>query len=166
MTDQTAPPEHALLLGRGFYLEDLAVGFRFRTMGRTITEADLVSFVNLIWFTEELFTNVHNTHGRALQGRVVPAALIYCFAEGLVAPSVQFTGLAFLGANMDVKGPTVVGDTIHVEAEVVESRRASTGIRGLVRTHNRIINQRDETVLEYFPLRLVAARPEASGEFR
>lgn len=156
-----AEPQQAepVLLGHGFYFEDLPIGFRFRTMGRTITETDLVTFINLSWFTEELFTNVHNTGYQTLKGRVVPASLLYCFAEGLISPSMQFTGQAFLGAEIDVKSPTRVGDTIHVEAEVIESRRASRGERGVVRTLNQIVNQRGETVVDYRPLRLVSGRP-------
>ena len=149
----------AVMLGHGFYYDRLPVGFRFRTMGRTITETDLVSYINLTWFTEEVFVNTHDTGGRALQGRVVPGSLVYAFAEGLLTPSMQFTGLAFLGATLDVKRPTVVGDTIHVEGEVVESRPASSGHRGLVRTRNEVVNQRGEVVLVYDPLRLVKGSP-------
>ncbi|GAB2889639.1 MaoC family dehydratase [Paralcaligenes ginsengisoli] len=147
--------QDTVLLGQGYYYEQLPVGFRFRTMARTITETDLVTFINLIWFTEDVFVNTHSTAGRALQGRVVPGALLYSFAEGLVAPSVQFTGLAFLGMELDIKAPTVVGDTIHVEAEIIESRPASQGPRGLVRSRNAVVNQHGETILIYTPLRLV-----------
>ena len=41
-----------------------------------------------------------------------------------------------------MKGPTVVGDTMHVEVEVVENRVASKGNRALVRTSNNVVNQR------------------------
>lgn len=147
------------VIGGGFWFDDLTPGRRFATMGRTLTETDLVNFINMTWFTEPVFVNTHDTEGHALAGRVVPGMLVYAFAEGLVAPSVQFTGLAFLHAEIDVKAPTRVGDTIHVEAEVVEARKASKGNRGLVRTENRVINQRGETVLVYRPLRMVACRP-------
>jgi len=57
------------------------------------------------------------------------------------------------------KGPTFVGDTIHVEAEVTESRASSSDPRrGLVRTRNRIVNQKGETVIIYTPLRLMVGR--------
>jgi acyl dehydratase len=150
----------APMIGGGYFFEQLTRGFRFRTMGRTLTETDLVNFINLAWFTEEVFVNTHDTEGHALQGRVVPGMLVYAFAEGLVAPSLQFTGLAFLNAEIDVKHPAYVGDTIHVEAEVTQARKASKGRRGLVRTENRVINQRGETVLVYTPLRLVKCEPE------
>ena len=142
------------IAGRGFCFEDLKVGFRIRTHRRTIAEADLAAFVNLTWLTEELFA-VADDASRAIKGRAVPGALVYSFAEGLLLPSMQDTGLAFLNANLDVKGPTVVGDTIHVEVEVTECRLTSKGDRGLVRFANKVINQRGETVLEYNPLRML-----------
>jgi len=147
-----------VLVGRGYAFEDLRVGLRFRTHRRTIAEADLAAFINLAWLTEELFAVVENEadgSGRAIQGRPVPGALVYSFAEGLLLPTMQDTGLAFLNCTLDVKGPTVVGDTIHVECEVAEQRLASRGERGLVRFANKVVNQRAEVVLEYNPLRLL-----------
>jgi acyl dehydratase len=146
-----------IVVGRGFCFEDLKVGFRFRTHRRTIAEADVAAFVNLTWLTEELFT-VEDDSARAIKGRAVPGALVYSFAEGLLLPTMQDTGLAFLNAGLDVKGPTLVGDTIHVEAEVTEHRLASKGDRGLVRFANKVVNQRGEVVLEYNPLRLLKRR--------
>jgi acyl dehydratase len=143
-----------IVVGRGFCFEDLALGFRFRTHRRTLAGADVAAFVNLTWLTEELFT-VDDDSSRAIKGRAVPGALVYAFAEGLLLPTMQDTGLAFLNATLDVKGPSVVGDTIHVEAEVTERRLTSKGDRGLVRFANRVINQRGETVLEYNPLRML-----------
>jgi len=141
-------------IGRGFCYEDLKVGMHFRTHRRTIAESDLAAFVNLTWLTEELFA-VEDDSQRAIKGRAVPGALVYAFAEGLLLPSMQDTGLAFLGATLAVKAPTVVGDTIHVEVEVTEARLTSKGDRGLVRFANNVVNQRGETVLTYDPLRML-----------
>lgn len=145
------------VIGRGYCYEDLAVGFRFRTHRRTIAESDLAAFINLTWLTEELFA-VSDDEGRAIKGRPVPGALVYAFAEGLLLPSMQDTGLAFLNATLDIKAPTVVGDTIHVECEVTEARLTSKGDRGLVRFANRVVNQHGKTVVEYNPLRMLRRR--------
>jgi len=149
-------------IGRGFAYEDLKVGFRFRTHRRTIAESDVASFVNLTWLTEELFA-VADDSQRAIKGRAVPGALVYSFAEGLLLPSMQDTGLAFLNATLDVKGPTLVGDTIHVECEVIEHRQTSRPGRGLVRTRNRVVNQEGKVVMTYTPLRMMRMR-EASEQ--
>ena len=146
------------ITGRGYCYEDLKVGFRFRTHRRTIAESDLANFINLTWLTEELFAVAEkpgDDSSRAIRGRPVPGALVYAFAEGLLLPTMQDTGLAFLNATLEVKGPTVVGDTLHVEAEVVEARLTSKGDRGLVRFANKVVIQDGRTVLEYNPLRML-----------
>jgi acyl dehydratase len=138
------------IVGRGFAFEELSLGFKFRTHRRTIMEADLAAFINLTWLTEELFA-VEEKDRR----RLVPGALVYSFAEGLLLPTMQDTGVAFLNATLDVKAPTFVGDTIHVECEVTEHRLTSKGERGLVRFLNKVLNQKSEVALEYNPLRLL-----------
>ncbi len=95
-----------------------------------------------------------------MAGRVVPGALAYCFAEGLLVHStMQHTGLAFLNMEMNVKGPTFVGDTIHVECEVLEIRETKKR-RGIVRTFNKIVKQTGDVVITYNPLRMMASSAE------
>lgn len=148
----------APLLGGGLFFEDFTLGYRFRTRGRTITETDLVNFVNLAWFTEELFTNTADREDLLLQGRVVPGALVYSYAEGLLMPSLQGNGLAFLGTEIKIPAPTLVGDTIHVDCEVIMARPSSKPGRGVVQTLNKVTKQTGEVVLTYNPSRLIRMR--------
>ena len=147
------------LLGLGLFWDDLEVGYEFQTVGRTITEADIVNFIGCTGMLEVLFTDMVYlaAHG-PMKGRVAPAALPYCFAEGLlIQATMQHTGLAFLNMELDVKQPTFAGDTIHVECEVIEIKPTRKG-RALVRTFNKIVNQKGETVITYNPLRMLAGR--------
>ncbi len=148
------------LLGRGFYWQDMPVGKRYRTFGRTITETDIVNFISCTGMLELLFTNeVYRQTESAIKGRLSPGALVFSIAEGLViGATIQGTGMAFLGMELEIKGPTVAGDTIHVDLEVIESRAASTGNRGLVRTRNTVVNQKQEVVMIYTPLRMMNGR--------
>lgn len=148
-------------IGTGFFFEDLSLGMRFRTAGRTLTQVDLSAFCNLTWLTEELFTNAAHRGEMALPNAVVPGALVYSFAEGLMLPMMQDTGLAFLEADVKVKGPTVLGDTITVFCEVVEARLTSKGDRGLVRTLNSVRRADGMELLTYNPLRMIKARGAA-----
>jgi len=145
-------------LSRGLFFEDLPVGTTWHSAGRTIFEADLAAYVNLTWFTEELFTNQHDRDGYAIAGRPVPAAMVFAMAEGLVLPSMERTGLAFLNTDLDVKQSTLVGDTIYVNCEVIEARLTSKGDRGLVRTRNVVSKAGGGTVLVYQPQRLMRLR--------
>ena len=148
-------------VGLGRCWEEMPVGFTFKTVGRTITETDLVNFVGNTGMVEVLFTNAlyAEQHGPG-GGRIVPAALLFSIAEGLTVQStLQGTGLAFFQMELEVKGPSFVNDTIHVEAEVIESRPSSKDPnRGLVRTRNQIVNQKGETVIIYTPLRLMVGK--------
>lgn len=151
-------------LGQGMYFEDFPVGRRFRSNRRTIQDADVCSFINVTHMNEVLFTDMEYVREEsAIKGRLVPAALTYCFAEGLVmADSIQRTGLAFLNMEVDVKAPAFAGDTIHVEIEVIEARLTSSRPdRGLVRTRNEVRRYDGTLLLQYTPLRLLKARAGA-----
>ena len=148
-------------VGLGFYFEDLPVGRQFRTIGRTVTEADITNFVNCTGMVEVLFTNTEFLREESdIKGRLAPGALVYCFAEGLLVQStMQHTGLAFLNMELTVEGPVFAGDTIHAECEIIETRRSkSRSGRGLVRTRVRVVKQDGSPVLTYTPLRMVRCR--------
>jgi len=153
--------ENIETVGLGIHWEDLPVGRKFRTVGRTVTEADLVNFISCTGMLEVLFTNTEFLEREsAIKGRVVPGALVYTFAEGLLVQSVmQGVGLAFLNMELDIKAPSFVGDTIHVECEVIESQESSKrpGL-GLVRTRNQVVKQDGTVALIYTPLRMVKGR--------
>ncbi len=140
----------------GFYFEEIEVGLKFETRGRTITESDLVSFCNLTWMTESLFTDLeHPRIGAAAHGRAVPGVMVYAMSEGLLTYTMESTGMAFLHADFTVKGPAYVGDTLHVEVEVIEARPTSKPGRGLVRTRNIVRKHTGEECVVYEPLRML-----------
>jgi acyl dehydratase len=153
------------LVGIGFHFEDVPVGRQFRTIGRTVTEADIVNFINCTGMTEVLFTNLEFLKNESdIKGRLVPAALVYALAEGLlVQATMQHTGYAFLNMQLDVRSPVFAGDTIHVECEVTEARLSqSKPGRGLVRTTNKVVKQDGTVAIIYTPLRMMKCRKAAS----
>lgn len=149
------------VLGLGQYFEDMPAGRKFRTIGRTVTEPDIVNFINCTGITEVLFTNLEFLkHESDIKGRLAPGSLVYCFAEGLlVHATMQHTGYAFLGMELKIESPVLAGDTIHVEVEVTESRRSkSRPNRGIVTTFNRVVKQDGTVALTYTPTRMIKAR--------
>lgn len=152
-------------VGLGLYFEDLPVGKTFRTIGRTVTEADIVNFVGCTGMVEVLFTNLEFLrHESDIKGRPAPGALAYTFAEGLLSQAtMQHTGYAFLHMELTMENPILAGDTIHVEVEVIEARRSrSRPGRGLVRTRNRVVKHDGTVVLVYTPLRMIKCRDEGA----
>ena len=150
-------------VGLGFYYEDLAVGRKFKTIGRTVTESDIVNFINTTGMTEVLFIDMDFVKNESdIKGRVAPGALGYTFAEGLLVQStMQHTGFAFLNMELSVEAPLFVGDTLHVEVEVIEARLSkSRPGRGLVRTRNKVVKRDGTVALIYTPLRMIKCRDE------
>lgn len=148
------------VMGLGLHWDDVTVGQRFRTLGRTITEADITLFVGVTGMVEEMFTNMEYVKAESKIGsRPVPGSMVFCISEGLLMQTtMQRTGMAFLECDLRILRPTSAGDTIHVQAEVVEARGTSKPGRGLLRTANRVVNQRGEVVATYNPMRMVKGR--------
>ena len=153
------------IVGKGFYFEDMPVGRKFRTIGRSITEADIINFVGATGMGEVLFTDLEYLYGDSgFSDRLVPGALVYSVSEGLVMQyTLQYTGVAFLGMELNMEGPVFANDTIHVECEVTESRRTSKRPdRALVRTANKVVKQDGSVVMNYNPLRMMKCRTDGS----
>src|SRR3954469_10998352 len=101
-------------VGIGLYLEALPLGRRFKMIGRTITEVDIVNYCNCTGMTELLFTNLEFLKNESdIKGRLSPGMLAYAMAEGLLAQStMQHTAFAFLGMELNIHAPVFAGDTI------------------------------------------------------
>jgi len=155
-TDSTSPSDQAPHLHRGRTWHELPVGLSFRTGSRTVTESDFVQFITWAGFTEPLFmdaSDILESNGR----RLVPAALTYSVAEGLVIQTLAFagTGIAFLGMTLTARRPVYVGDTLHAVVTITESRATKNPDRGMVASTVSVRNQHRDEVLEYAPTRLV-----------
>jgi len=136
---------------QGVTFEEHDLGARYRTLGRTVSQSDIVSFVNLCGFTEPLFMDMEYVRKESVFARrAAPGALTFALSEGLVMQTglIHGTGMAFLGADVKVLAPVLEDDTIRVEIEVVDKRETRKPDRGIVTYLHRVVNQRDETVLE------------------
>lgn len=156
-------------VGLGIPYEGWIVGRKLKTIGRTVTDADITQFVNATGMVEVLFTNREHLQEAGLySGRPAPGLMVQAFAEGLVLQcTLQHTGLAFLGGETAVRSPCLVGDTIHVVTEVVATRPTSKSDRGIVVTRNQVMNQKGVVVLDYSATRLVrsaANQPEVATD--
>ena len=147
-------------LGLGFTWEELSPGQKFRTLNRTITEADLMMFVGVTGMVEVIFTDqTFGAEKGAIQGRFVPAALTYSLIEGLLCQSmIQGTGLAMLELHQKILAPVLVGDTIEAQIEVTGIRPTSKSGRAVVDSRIDVFNQRGVLVMTYTATRLLAGR--------
>jgi acyl dehydratase len=126
------------------YFEDFTVGEKFITRGRTITEADIVNFAALSGDWYPLHVDVEYARNTIFGERIAHGLLVLSAASGLF-PLYDMAIVAFYGVDrLRFRAPTRIGDTIHVESEVVDSREKEFG--GVVTFRQSIVNQRGEKV--------------------
>ncbi|MBI1845587.1 MAG: MaoC family dehydratase N-terminal domain-containing protein [Candidatus Rokubacteria bacterium] len=139
------------MIGQGVTFEAHEIGAVYRTLGRTVSETDIVTFVNLCGFTEPLFMDMEYVARESVFGRrAAPGALTFALSEGLIMQTglIHGTGMAWLGGELRIVGPVLEGDTIRVEVEVVDKRETKKADRGIVTYRHAVKNQRGEVVLE------------------
>lgn len=142
----------------GLYFEDFTEGKTFYTERKTITETDVVSFVSNYCYCEPLFMDrEYVVRETPFKRPIAPALLTVSMADGLTILSgiIHRTGMAFLGMELDVRAPVYIGDTISVEIEVMQRRETKKDDRGIVTFLHRVVNQDQETVLEYKVTRMI-----------
>lgn len=145
-------------MGQGYVWQDLRVGQKLRTFRRTVTETDLVNFINVTGMLEAIFIDAEH-QGGAMAGRPVPGALTYTLIEGFILQSmIQGTGLAMLELHQKILASVMVGDTIEACVEVTDIRPTSKHGRAVVTSRIDVYNQRGQAVMTYTATRLLAGR--------
>ena len=125
--------------------DQLHPGERFATRGRTITEADLVSFAWLTGDFHPLHTDAEWAAESEFGGRIAHGMLLLSYCVGLV-PLDPDRVLALRGfERVAFKRPVRIGDTIRVEGEL-ESKQELDAAAGLVVFAWKVVNQRGEVV--------------------
>lgn len=126
--------------------DELAVGERFATRGRTIGEADVMGFATLTGDTHPQHTDAEWAAGSRFGERIAHGLLVLSYAAGLVPLEPERVVALRRVGDAVFKQPVKIGDTIHVEGEVTSKAKLDPG-HGLVETRWRVMNQRGKLVL-------------------
>ncbi len=147
---------------RGLYFEDFAVGQEMETAGRTITEADIVTFAGLSGDFNLIHTNAEYAADFIFGKRVAHGLLVQSIATGLMVQSgvIDGTVLAFRELTAKFSLPVFIGDTIHVEAKVVEMKPLPRLGGGNVTIKYAVVNQAGKTVQRGEWIMLVKSAPQ------
>ena len=129
------------------YVEDIAVGDTSVSRARTITESDLTGFAMFSGDWHPIHTDAEYAAADARFGqRIAHGALVLSAALGLVEfwpPAMQ----AFYGLDrLRFVAPTLIGDTLHVETEVLAVEPRADG-DAIVTYRFDVRNQRGEDVM-------------------
>ena len=144
------------------YLEDYAPGEVRRTLGRTITETDVVLHAGQ---TGDFFPHHMDeswcVNEAGLAGRIAHGTLIIAIAVGMTAGDVNPQAMSYGYDRIRFVKPVFLGDTITVEAEVTaiadHPRRAGLG---RVDEQVTVTNQHGDVVLSLVHLYVVNKRGE------
>lgn len=130
------------------YFEDYAVGFSRRSLGRTITEADIVIHAGQ---TGDFFPHHMDAEWCASQDfkqRMAHGTLIFSVGIGMTANTINPRAMSYGYDRLRFVRPVFIGDTITVSATIKEKRdHPKRRDSGIVVEAIEIVNQRNEVVL-------------------
>ena len=133
----------------GMYFEDYEVGQSITSQGRTVNEADVVAFAALSGDWNPIHTDAVFAAQHPFGQRVAHGLLVMSIATGLAVRLgfMEETVLAFreLG-EWKFSLPVFFGDTVRVQATVVETKAMPRLGGGLVTLKVQILNQDDKVV--------------------
>lgn len=148
---------------RGMYFEEFEEGQEVVSVGRTVTETDIVSFAGLSGDYNQIHTDEQFSSAAPFGRRVAHGLLGLSIASGLVVQTgfMEGTILAFREINnWKFIKPIFIGDTIHVVVTVKETKAIPRAGGGLITIELDVRNQSDETVMKGNWSALIAGRPE------
>jgi acyl dehydratase len=135
----------------GRYFEDFKVGDVYRCRyGRTVTEADNISFTLLTNNTNQIHFN--REYGKRTEwGQcLVNSALTLAIVAGMGVSDVSENGFALGWDEVALPNPLFAGDTLYSESEVLEIRESkSRSGMGLIKVRTRGLKQDGRVVIDY-----------------
>lgn len=144
--------------------EDFPVGRVITTPAVTVTETHLVQFSGLTGDMYPVHTNAEWAAKSPFGQRIAHGPLTFAFAVGMMYQSQAYGDciICFLGADkIRATAPVFIGDTVHVDATVIEARASKDPTRGIVTLRYDVKNQRDEGVMSFEFSLLMRARSVA-----
>ncbi len=132
---------------RGLTFEQFQVGDEAESVGRTVTETDIVQFSYLTGDWTQLHSDAEFAAQTPFQARIAHGLLGLSIASGLVARLgvIEGTALAFRGIeSWKFSKPVFIGDTVHVVTRVTETKAMPRLGGGLVTMEVSVVNQKGE----------------------
>lgn len=146
---------------RGLWYEEFEIGQRIITPGRTITESDIVSFAGVSGDYTQIHTDAEFSSKTPFGKRVAHGLLGLSIASGLATRTgvLEGTVIAFRELTWKFSLPIYIGDTIHAELNIMETKPVPRLKGGSLLIEISVKNQRDEVVMKGTWTVLVASKP-------
>ncbi len=147
----------------GRFFEEFEVGQTMVSRARTITEADIVQFGTLTGDFNSMHFDAEYMRGHMLGQRVAHGmlSLSYALGQAYQLGFMEKTVLAFRSLEIKFSVPVYIGDTIHAELTVKETKAAKRLGGGTVTLGLRVLNQEGKAVHKGDLVVLVASKENA-----
>lgn len=148
---------------RGLYFEEFEIGQKVISPGRTVTEADIINFAGISGDPNSIHTDAEYAAETPFGQRVAHGLLILAIASGLAVRTglMEGTVIAFREIeNWKFSKPVFIGDTVHLEMEVVETKSLPRLGGGSIKLVLYVINQDGDTVMKGAWIALMMSKPE------
>jgi acyl dehydratase len=146
------------------YFEEYAVGAVRQSLGRTITEADIVLHAGQSGDFYPHHMDAEWCKDQEFKQRVAHGTLVFTVAIGLTATEVNPEAFTYGYDRLRFVRPVFIGDTVHVRVALREKRDAPKRPEyGIVVEMVEALNQRQETVLACEHLLMVKKQPHPAA---
>ncbi|MBX3052075.1 MAG: MaoC family dehydratase N-terminal domain-containing protein [Caldilineaceae bacterium] len=130
----------------GLHFEEFETGDSSESVGRTITETDVVNFAALSGDWNRIHTDAEYSKEQMFGQRVAHGLLVLSIASGLAVRMgfMEETVQAFTKLEWQFRRPILMGDTVRLRATVSEKKPMPRAGGGIVVFKMEVLNQRDE----------------------
>jgi 3-hydroxybutyryl-CoA dehydratase len=135
---------------RGLWFDEFEPGLVVESPGRTVTEADLVSFAGLSGDHTQLHTDEAYCQRTPFRTRIAHGMLVQSIATGLGVRTGVFEGTIQALSDMTIhwRSPVMPGDTIRLVLKVARVDDEPSRRSGAIVFEARVLNQDDKLVSE------------------
>jgi len=137
------------------FFGDYEIGETRETLGRTITETDIVLHAGQTGDFYPHHMDAEWCKTQHFKQRIAHGTLIFSVAVGMTAGVINPEAVSYGYDRLRFIKPVFIGDTIHVRVTIKEKREHKKPGHGVVSELVEAVNQRNETVLACEHLLLV-----------
>lgn len=148
---------------RGMFFEEFEAGQKIVTAARTVTETDIVMFAGPTGDFNQIHVDAEFSKTTPFGARVAHGLLGLSIASGLVVQTgfMEGTIMAFREVNeWKFIKPIYIGDTIHVETEVKETKALPRIGGGSIVIALDVKNHAGDTIMKGTWTALISSRPK------
>jgi acyl dehydratase len=141
--------------------EDFEVGDVVISRGRTVEVSDITAFANLTGDYYPLHIDEEFAKSTRFGTRLAHGPMTFAYAVGLMGMTGYY-GDAIIAlqeiSSLKANSPVRAGDTLHVRCELIEADGTRNPKYGSISVLYTVLNQRDETVMEFTQTMLAKKR--------